>query len=218
MTVAPPTRPVGETWPLAKGETLSDHEWWPFHGHRFLGSEFVTERLMKGERAALATAVVLWAEAMRQDPAGTLPVSDLQLAALARFATIKDWLEVKDAALGGFALVVVEDGADEIQRYGHDMLRELAVEMIKRKRGRRTAREAQNLATRKSRIRGVIRHIGARAAWAEDDRIVAGVEAHIAAIGLTISAENVRLALAEVLGIELSVVPFPGAAKGRPQG
>lgn len=72
-------------YPLAWGEMLATHEWIEFHLHRFLTSRMLAYALAEGRRADVATALILWSEAFRQDPAGTLPDDDVQLAALARY-------------------------------------------------------------------------------------------------------------------------------------
>jgi hypothetical protein len=73
------------TWPLRRGDTLSNHDRFPFHGHRFLAPKFLATCLMGKRRADVGTAVMLWSELMRQDPSGTLPERYVELASLGRF-------------------------------------------------------------------------------------------------------------------------------------
>ena len=92
---------------------------------------------MEGRRADVGTAVMLWTESLAEDPAGTLPDCDLELASLARFATIADWLEVKDGVLYGWERVEVEDAATgEVEtRLGHPgFILGVVEEMAKRKK------------------------------------------------------------------------------------
>ncbi|MEO1688698.1 MAG: hypothetical protein AAFU61_12410, partial [Pseudomonadota bacterium] len=57
-----------EEYPLPLGARLKG-EWFPFHHDAFLGSDYASTV----DPEAAWFGVVLWAEAARQDPAGTLP-------------------------------------------------------------------------------------------------------------------------------------------------
>ncbi len=199
-------------WPLKKGDTLSNHDWWPFYGHRFLSSEFTGLAVMEGRRAEAFTAVMLWAEAMRQDPAGTLPQSDVQLASLARFATIEDWAAQRDVALHGWFPVLVEDeetGQVET-RLGHDVLRRVAEDMARRKRGRDAGREAARLSLKKSRIRKKMQEIGVSDDLIQSDRHVTALANWFEQGDLFVTADNVRAGLVSELGWTGQVRQFPG--------
>lgn len=190
-------------WPLAKGETLSNHDWFPFFGHRFLASEFVAECVMKGRREDGFTAVMLWSEAMRQDPAGTLPESDIQLASLARYSCVDEWLVHKKQIMHGWVPVFIEDErSDEMTtRMGHPgMIEQIVGEMFKRKRGRDAAREAQRLAVKKVRIKKKMIELGVKEHVYTDDRAMHAVTDYMVTADLYITPDNVRAAMAEVLG------------------
>lgn len=205
-------------WPLKRGETLSDHDWFPFYGHRFLGSEFLAASIMTGRREDVGTAVILWAESFRQDPAGTLPADPLQLAALARMPSLEAWEAVAARVLSGWVPVVVEGEGRAFRRLGHPSLIMPVVEdMRRRKRGRASAREAAQTATRKSRVRAAMRTLGVSKALIEDDRIVAAVEAHLKGLDLFINPENVRAAMVDSLGFTGDVQRFPGAGPRAPR-
>ncbi|MBY5974998.1 hypothetical protein KUV28_21800, partial [Ferrimonas balearica] len=42
-----------------RGDTLSNHDWFPMYGHRFLGSSFVRKAVMQRRRADIGTATRL---------------------------------------------------------------------------------------------------------------------------------------------------------------
>jgi hypothetical protein len=96
-------------YPVRKGETLANNDWVEFHVHRFLGSSFVAHSLRNGRREDIATAIFLWSECYRQDPAGTLPDDDVELAQLARYGTdVEAWLEVRASVLHGWEPCLIE--------------------------------------------------------------------------------------------------------------
>lgn len=210
--------PVIETWPLEKGQTLSSMDWFQFHHHRFLASELVAEATMNDQRAAAFTATLLWSEAMRQDPAGTLPVSDLALASLARFGSVADWLHQKDMALHGWHPVLVEvpETGATIERLGHPMIRERVHEMWDRKRRARAQQEARQLSVRKSRIRKRLKAQRVPEWLIGDEAAVTELARHFAEGDLFINDENLTAALDSVLGYvggNTKVVKFPEDGK-----
>ena len=90
-------------YPLAYGQTLCGHEAVPFFFNRFLTSRFVAMATVEDGRADAFTAVLLWMESFRHDPAGTLPNDDIQLARLAGFGTdIGAWKKARPQALYGW--------------------------------------------------------------------------------------------------------------------
>lgn len=209
-----------DTWPLKRGETLSNHDWFPFHGHRFLLSAFVKRAVMEGRRADIGTAVMLWAEAMREDPAGTLPECDIELAFLARFASVSDWLAVRDGVLHGWTQVLVEDeeSGELITRLGHPgFMQKVVVGMHKRKVSRDVAREAGNLSVKKTRIRKQMGLLKVEDHIIADDRAIDVLAEHFVNSGLFITKDNVRGAMVELLGYTGQVRKFPATAK-RPDG
>lgn len=149
-------------WPLRRGETLSNHDWFPLHTHRLLGSDFVSLSIMDGRRADIGTALMLWSESFRQDPAGTLPADDRLLAGLARFADIGEWMACRDNVLRGWKIVDVEDDDGLMQRrLGHvSFMMKIVDDMYKRKRGRDASAQARGQAVRKSRVRDKLKDLG----------------------------------------------------------
>lgn len=202
-----------DPWPLAVGDTLSNHDWFPFYGHRFLSSGFVARAIMADRREDIGTALILWAEAMRQDPAGTLPDDDLQLASLARFRSVEEWQEARPGVLHGWFPVLVEDGRNgrEVVRLGHALIETIVTDMHKRKRGRDVAREAGRAAQRKTRIRKKMAEIQVPDHIIGDDRILNEIVAFFDRTpDLYITPDNVRAAMVEAIGYTGQVARFPG--------
>ncbi|WP_245597424.1 hypothetical protein [Leisingera caerulea] len=205
-----------DTWPLQRGETLSSHDWFPFFGHKFLSSRFLSKSVMTGRRADIGTALILWAEAMRQDPAGTLPVDDLELADMARFRSLGEWQEVRASVLHGWVEVHVEDPrTHEVEvRLGHPgLIEEIVQDMYKRKRGRDAAREAGRLALKKHKIRKKMGEMGVPEHIIKDDRAITALAEHFEHSELYITPDNVRAAMVEVLGYTGDVTPISAARK-----
>jgi len=206
-----------DTWPLMRGETLSNHDWFEFHGHRFLGSRFLAIALMEGRRADVATALILWSEAMRQDPAGTLPECDLELASLARFASVDEWRACKDTVMHGWERVSVEDArtGEVTARLGHTVFLQLVVErMYKRKRTRDGAREAAASSVRKSRIRKKMEEMRIPKHMIADDLAVGELAAYFEQSNLYITVDNLRAAMITCLGYTGEVARFPRKKNG----
>ena len=218
--MTPADSPAGpvcpDVWPLKRGDTLANHDWFPFFGHRFLSSEFVTECIMQGRRDIGFTAVILWAESIRQDPAGTLPTSDVQLAGLARFPDVASWCEVRDQVLHGWVPVLVEDekqGAT-IERLGHHgMIEEIVMDMHRRKRGRAAGREANRLAQKKHKIGKKMEEMQVPV-HVRNDQNIRAVAIFMADTDLFVTADNVRAAMAEVLGYGAGAIPFRASGGG----
>lgn len=211
------TEHAPDMWPLERGDTLSNHDWFPWYGHRFLASEFVGGAIMRDRRADIGTAVILWSEAMRQDPAGTLPQDDGALAYLARFRSVEEWLEVRDGVLHGWVPVLVQDGrsGETLTRLGHPgFMQGIVEEMHKRKRGRDGAREASRLATRKNRIRKKMQEMQIPDHMIKDDRVIQTLAEFFEASDLYITPDNLRAAMVEMIGYSGEVRQFPKVSGG----
>ncbi|KAB6714316.1 hypothetical protein [Roseobacter sp. TSBP12] len=199
-------------WPLRVGETLSNHDWWPFYGHKFLGSKFLSTALMEKQREVIGTALILWSEAMRQDPGGTLPSSDIELASLARYSSLDDWCVVKGRVMHGWVTVHVEDmvtGRME-ERLGHPgLIQGIVEEMYKRKRGRDGAREAAKLAVKKSRIKAKLAEMKVGEAIISNPQAITALAEYFEHSDLYITSDNVKAAMVEVLGYSGEIAKFP---------
>jgi len=171
---------------------------------------------MTGRRADLGTALILWAEAMRQDPAGTLPMDDMELADMARYRSLSEWQDVRDAVLHGWVAVAVEDprtGELEV-RLGHPgLIEEIVQDMHKRKRGRDAARDAGRLALKKHKIRKKMGDVGVQDHIIKDDRAITALAEHFEHSELYITPDNVRAAMVAVLGYTGAVTPISAARK-----
>lgn len=205
-----------DVWPLRRGDTLSNHDWFPMYGHRFLGSAFVRKAVMQGRRGDIGTAIILWTEAMREDPAGTLPTDDEELASLARFSTVEEWLEVKEGVLHGWETVLVEDDRAEepVRRLGHPgFMLGVVEEMHKRKISRDAGREARNLAVKRSRIKTKMMELQVAEHIYSNPQILLAMAEFFEQSDLHITHDNVRTAMVEVIGYSGDVARFPVPAR-----
>ena len=205
---------VGDFWvyPLRWGETLSNHDWVPLRINRLLTSRFLAHAFAEGRRDDIATALVLWCESYKQDPAGTLPDDDVQLAQLARFGgDVDGWRAARTGALYGWRSVSIDgDDMHRDPRLGHPVIAEIAADMFRRKRGRDASREAGRFATMRSRVRIRIAKLGYPKAHAESDQVVGLVASWLDQNGLFVTDDNVRQAMEFAAGIPRSVTPIRG--------
>jgi hypothetical protein len=191
------------TYPLKIGETLSSNEWIEFHIHRFLTSRFKALCLSGGAegKAIGFTAVILWAECYRQDPAGTLPNDDLELAHLAGFGVDLDgWRKVRDRVLHGWQPTHCEDATEGVNRLGHPLIAEIAARSYHRKAGKAAGREAAQSAMVKTRIRKQLIKIGLKRIAGVPD-VVSELARWLETAGLWITEDNVRKAAEVVAGV-----------------
>ncbi|SDX92008.1 hypothetical protein [Roseicitreum antarcticum] len=192
-----------EAWfyPLAMGQTLSNHDWVPLFVSRFLGSDFVIKACAEGRRDVIGTAVILWTASIRRDPAGTLPDDDVVLADLAKFGSDVDgWRRARErGALYGWRPTIV-DGADHGRRafLGHDLIADECARMYSRKQGRDRARVAQSEAVVRSRVRTKLRAMQF-SKHADNSAIVEAVAGWLRQSELYVTDDNVRLALSEAV-------------------
>ena len=206
-----------EIWPLKVGETLTNHDWFPFAGHEFLGSQFVSRSTMQGHREDIGTRMILWCEAIRQNPAGTLPTDDTDLASLAKFKTVDDWLAVRERVLFDWAEVLVEDersGKTHLRLGHYDQMEELVKDMHRRKAGRDAAREAGNLALKRHKIRKKMEDMGVPRHIIDDNQAITILAKYFDQSGLYITPDHVRTAMIEMLGYTGEVVPI-SAGRGK---
>jgi hypothetical protein len=189
-------------YPLRIGETLSSNEWIEFHIHRFLTSRFTAYCLRDGEkgRAIMGTALILWAECYRQDPAGTLPDDDVELARLAGFgADVAGWEAIRDRVLHGWRPCHCEDATEGQMRLGHPLIAEIATRSYQRKAGKAAGREAAALSVAKTRVRKQLDNIGAKRLAAAPD-VVEAIARWLETSGLFITEDNVRRGAEVVTG------------------
>lgn len=197
-------------YPLAWGDKLANHEWMPLYVHQLLQSRFVAYACAKGQRAEAFTAILLWCESMKQNPAGTLPDDDVELAHLAGFgADVEGWRAVREGALYGWEHVGITDQPSNAQpRFGHTTVAKIAFDMFKRKRGRDQSREASKLAVHKSRVRAKLKAMK-MTRQAESDFVVNSAAEWLRDHDLYITDDNVRAAIEAAAGVP-RVVAFGG--------
>lgn len=192
----------GDFWayPLAQGDTIADQDWVPTYFHRLLGSDFVAEACAGGEagRAGGFTAMLLWFESVKQDPAGTLPEGDVALARLAGFGgDLAGWRAVRERALYGWRVTHVQSRDGEyLTRLGHAMVTEVCTHAWRRKHGRKAGREAAKLSAVKWKVRQQMERAKRPARLIADDVLVGGVAEWLIQGGLQVTADNVASALA----------------------
>ncbi|QPM89367.1 YdaU family protein [Pseudooceanicola algae] len=206
------TELIADFWwyPLSWGDTLSNHDWIPLYINRLLTSNFVAYAVAEGRRADIGTALILWSESFKQDPAGTLPDDDVQLAQIARFgADLQGWREARAGVLHGWQSVTIEEdavpGRRRGGRLGHPVIAEIAADMHQRKAGRDQAREAGRSATLRSRVRKKLAAMRVPKALRESDQVVHAVAGFLEKSRLYCTEENVRVALEEAVGLAPNV-------------
>jgi len=197
-------------YPLHWGDTLANHEWMPLYLNRLLESKFVSYACAKGQRAEAFTAMLLWCESMKQNPAGTLPDDDIDLARMAGFGPDVDgWLAVREGALYGWRHVIITDAPPNAEaRFGHETIAGIVFDMHKRKRGRDQARDAAKVAVQKSRVRKKLRELHMNR-QAESDFVVDAASRWLRDNDLYITDDNVRAAVEAAAGVP-RVVAFGG--------
>lgn len=204
---------IGDFWTygLRYGDTLSNHDWVPFEVNRFLASRFAATAIARDQRADAFTAIVLWMESFRQDPAGSLPDDDLELARLAGFGRdIDGWRAARPFALYGWRSVSIEDAPPgAVPRLGHGVIERIAVDLHRRKKGRDQSRKAGDLAVKRTRIKKMMVKIG-NSKMADNPHVLEAVVNWMIAGNLFITEENVRAALEVAAGVP-RVVKHPSA-------
>ena len=203
------------TYPLREGDTLASNEWVELHIHRLLTSRFIAYALREDRRADIGTALILWSECYRQDPAGTLPDDDVELAQLAKFGTdVEAWQRVRAGVMRGWRACHVETAAGyRTDRLGHPFIAEIAERSVKRKKGRAQSRKAAQLAVTRSRVKKKMKEIAGLARMAGSDHAVDSIVTWLDQNHLYVTEDNVRAA-AEATGGLLRVVPYRGGEAG----
>ena len=198
-------------YPLRLGETLAANEWVELHVHRLMTSRFVSYALRDDRRDVIGTALLLWAECYRQDPAGTLPDDDVELAQLARYgADVARWQEVRDRVLHGWVPCHVEDGTGgDLVRLGHPFVAGIAERSFRRKSGKAQGREAARIANLKNRVKRKLLEMGQKK-LAENDEVLRLICRWLDENDLYVTTDNVVAAM-ETIGAApvLRVVKMP---------
>ena len=187
-------------YPLRFGDTLASNEWVELHFHALLSSRFVALCLHDDRRDIIGTALLLWGECYRQDPAGTLPTDDIELAQLARYGSdVAAWRAVKDRVLHGWGICQVETEDEPVQRLSHRMITDIATRSFRRKAGRARSRDAGHDAVVRSRVKAMLIRTGnSRMAEAKD--VVGQIALWLRQAGLNVTETNVAEGAAVVTG------------------
>jgi hypothetical protein len=187
-------------YPLQIGDTLSGHEWCEVRFHRLLGSRW--RMVMSREPDAGFFGFLLWFESLRQNPAGTLPDDDDELAALAGLGLDVDrWrdLKARGALYGWGACLVADPGAEELRpRLMHRTVTEVAVGAFARLRERKAASEEGTRRKRRARVQALLPGLGLRSALAKSERFAGRVLDALDADRARITADNVRVAVEKI--------------------
>lgn len=198
---------VSDFWayPLSWGETLSSHDWVPLYINRLLTSDFVAYALAEGRRADIGTALILWSESFKQDPAGTLPDDDVALARLAGYGgDVAAWRAVRAGALYGWSVCHIDGervaAGHNKARLGHPVIASICHDMYKRKRGRDQNRTAGAFATLKSRVKAKLAAKGNGRA-ADNPYLVEQIAAWLRDSSLYCTPDNVAAGLEAVAGV-----------------
>lgn len=199
-------------YPLPLGARLRG-DWFPLYPDRLLGSRFAATV----DPAAGFYAILLWARSAQQDPAGTLPRDDVELAFLAGLGRdLNAWRAVREGALYGWedVLCLPEDGdpAEGVVRFGHPVIAEVMTDTLRRmSEARDESRRGAERALR-SRLKRIMREkCGAHAGLTERDAYVSAVLAKLRERDLRWTADNVQRAMDAV---SLEMDGADGSASG----
>lgn len=160
-------------YPLPSGKRLSKFDWFPMYTQRFLGSKFFSSH----DLDVVGAAVSLWCQSMLQDPAGTLPDDDVQLACMMGFRGNPDaWLSLRErGALYGFSACCVE-GSTEV-RLAHPVVTEVALGMVERDRETQGEFQRRSESGRVRRMRGQLKKAGfSPSFYADEERVLRVIE------------------------------------------
>lgn len=186
-------------YPLPIGATLHQHDWIELRHQRLLGSRW--RAVMTRTPEAGFFGAMLWFEAMRQDPAGTLPDDDDELAMLAGLGPdVERWRELRGdvagGALYGWVTCLAVGGEEEAERR---LMHPTVTEIAERAWGyAQAARRRSEDAVRSKQISRVIdqmRKTALTSRAARNRDVAAKVLDWLQAERLTIRLEHVERAL-----------------------
>lgn len=184
-------------YPLRHGDKLSG-EWVEWRIRDLTRSRWRTEAVANPEVGLFA--ILLIAEAYQQDPGGTLPDDDADLAQLAGLGLgVARWRRLREAgALRGWEPCLVlapDDDGPMRRRLAHRVVTEVAMKCWGYQK---TSREgAAEGARRKqmSRVRLQLKGTGLRSELVKSDRYVGALLERLTAAGKRITRENVEAEL-----------------------
>jgi len=200
-----------EAYPLYQGETL-DGSWTALYHDRLLGSDFVALHDLRD----IGAATLLWAEAARQAPAGTLPTDRRALAQLVRLGRDLDaWAEVEAGALYGWrpCFVVDAEGVEPPKRrLMHPVVQEVVQEAVDRITAAKEKKARNSQRARLSFLRKQMERAGLTAAQIARPGFAELLRDRLEDIGEAWEVPTVRReaeALTALLPDDPSLVAFP---------
>ncbi|QDL92533.1 DUF1376 domain-containing protein [Paroceanicella profunda] len=180
-------------YPVPSGSRIRG-DWVPLHFRRLLNSRFVAQV----DPAAGFFAVILWAVACDQDPAGTLPEDDVQLARLAGFGRDLDgWRRVRQGALYGWTPCACEIDGEMVRRLQHRTVTEMVGDAIAKLARRQKVNEEGAERAMLSRLRDRMQKAGATARMTEREDLVIETRRILGLQQCRWTIENVRAAMSE---------------------
>lgn len=195
-----------EVYPLHAGQVLDGHHWAPLHYQRLLNSRWHYEAVQPENRASAVFGIILWFQALQQDPAGTLPDDEGELAMLAGLGLAsEDWAGVRRFALRKWSPVIIADRDGEVvgRRLAHPFVTGVALEAMGRKASASAARAAGRERTVRSRIRRKLAEMpGLRVNPGE--QVIEALCAHFMRHELRVTDANLRTAWHQIVVQEVA--------------
>lgn len=113
-------------YPLALGAKLGQVKWAPVYLERLLDSDF----LRRVEPEAGFHGMILWFEAVRQDPAGTLPANAREIMRLCRFkGNIRSFKRLEPQILYNWERVHIITPGPQLVRLQHPVVTEIVTKI-----------------------------------------------------------------------------------------
>jgi hypothetical protein len=142
-------------YPIARGERLEAHSYFPFHYQRFLNSDLY----LLADLEVRALALELWCLSQNQDPVGTLPEDPRLLSALLRRMSVEDWgayMRRDPNPLHGWVPCLVEGQ----RRLMHPVITENAMKVLGMREKASDRRSADAERQRMKRLRDAVGGLG----------------------------------------------------------
>lgn len=184
-------------YPLRLGQTATRLDRLAIGVHRIIGSRW----LALAAPEEVGHALILWCHSTgTQNPAGTLPDDDMELARLAGLGRdVETWRRRRAGALHGWRPVRVlqADGGEGPVRLAHPVMTEAAVAMVATLEKGAQAKADDLARKRRGRLREQMAKVGAGRMAADFER-VDQVHLWLEARGMNFAAANVRAAVEAV--------------------
>lgn len=208
---APPATPAlatldeSDDYPIPIGADF-ELEWYTIHITPLMRSSL----WRRADHQAIGVSLMMWTAAMREDPIGTLPDDDVELAAITGFGRdVAGWREVRargvlDKWEPRFCARV--GGQPETVRLAHPFLTSVALDAFKRMEKQAAERRRAAERAHMSRIKAHMKDGGAHAGMVNRPDIVAAVIECLSARDMPANAANVFEAMQAVSMAETGVI------------